>query len=377
MAVSAIPEVAEAHGAVSAPVAFAAILFMLGMTEMIGPAWGYGFFLIATLLLLSGGLLLLTFLMTRAFDTAQLQRGFGAAFLAGSWTYVFAVCALAGFFTIEAMDGRIELKWLIFGPAALIAIVVLDWGLYRVLVQKNVATWERYRHVIARDRIEPAALRTTFVEEVVVHRSLFRVSPFRWLRHQLILWGFVLMFAVEVMAVFIREGVPAFGLVDVWRMPGHPVRLAFDFAFDITGLMILVGCVLALAFRVRAQGTPDQKYTDTPTVLFLLVVVLSGFFIEGIRIAGSIGLSHHAASPVGLAFAHAFGDPTSGSKAAADAIWIFHALAACAFIAYVPLQRLVHSCATPLGRLMNSQKGMLAAKKDHVLRGLFTKRTVS
>ena len=275
------------------------------------------------------------------------------------------------------MDGRIELKWLIFGPAALIAIVVLDWGLYRVLVQKNVATWERYRHVIARDRIEPAALRTTFVEEVVVHRSLFRVSPFRWLRHQLILWGFVLMFAVEVMAVFIREGVPAFGLVDVWRMPGHPVRLAFDFAFDITGLMILVGCVLALAFRVRAQGTPDQKYTDTPTVLFLLVVVLSGFFIEGIRIAGSIGLSHHAASPVGLAFAHAFGDPTSGSKAAADAIWIFHALAACAFIAYVPLQRLVHSCATPLGRLMNSQKGMLAAKKDHVLRGLFTKRTVS
>jgi nitrate reductase gamma subunit len=347
---------------------------MLGTVELIGPAWGYGFFLIATLMLLSGALLLLVFLMTRAFDTGRLQSAFSAAFLAGGWAYVFAVCALAGYFTIEAIDGRIELKWLIFGPAALIAIVVLDWGLYRALVQKNVATWERYRHVISRDQVEPTALRTTFIDEVVLHRSLLRVSPFRWLRHQLILWGFVLMFAVELMAVFLREGIPAFGLVDIWRMPSHPVRLAFDFAFDMTGLMILVGCALALAFRVRAHGTPDQKFTDTPTVLFLLVVVLSGFVLEGMRIAGSMDLSHHAASPVGLLFAHAFGDPTSGSKAAADTLWIFHALAACAFIAYVPLKRLVHSCATPLGRLMNSQQAMLAAKKDRVLRGLFTKR---
>jgi nitrate reductase gamma subunit len=375
MTIPAIPEAADAHGKVSPAVAFAAILFLLGAAEMIGPAWGYGFFLIATLLLLWGTILLLTFLLTQAFDSARLQSAFAAAFSAGSWSYVFAVCALAGYFTNEALAGRIEMKWLIFGPAALIAIIVLDWGLYRVVVQKNVATWERYRDVISRDRIEAGALQATFFDEVVIHRSLFRVSPFRWLRHQLIFWGFVLMFAVEMIAVFIREGVPAFGLADIWRMPGHPVRLAFDFAFDVTGLMILIGCILALAFRMRAQGTPDQKYTDTPTVLFLLVIVLSGFLIEGIRIAGSIGLSYHAASPVGLLFAHAFGDPTSGSKAAMDVIWTFHALAACAFIAYVPLQRLVHSCATPLGRLMNSQKNMLAAKKDRVLRGLFTRRT--
>jgi nitrate reductase gamma subunit len=194
-------------------------------------------------------------------------------------------------------------------------------------------------------------------------------------RHQLILWGFALMFAVELMAMFVREGIPAFGLADIWRVPGHPVRLAFDFAFDITGLMMIVGCVLALVFRISAHGTPEQKYTDTPSAFFLLVVVLSGFFVEGMRIAGSINLSHHAASPIGLLFAKTFGDPTSGSKAGADAVWIFHALASCAFIAYVPVKRLVHSCATPLGRLMNSQKAMLAAKKDYALRGLFTKRS--
>lgn len=356
------------------PVAAAALLFILGLIGAIGPAWGYGLFFIATLLLLAGGVLLLIFLTTSAFDTARLLRALVGAFTAGAWTYVLAVSALAGFFTQEAADGRIELKWMIFGPAALAAIAVLDWGLYRVLVQKNMPTWERYRHVISRDRLEPAALRATFVDEVVLHRSLFRVSAFRWLRHQLILWGFVLMFVVELSAVFLREGLPAFGFPDIWRVPGHPVRLAFDFAFDITGLMILAGCVLALLFRIRVQGTPEQKFTDTPSVLFLLVVVLSGFVVEGIRIAASTDHAHHAASPVGLVFAYAIGDPTSGSKAANDAIWTFHALAACAFIAYVPLKRLIHSCATPLGRLMNSQKAILAAKKDHALRGLFTKR---
>jgi nitrate reductase gamma subunit len=374
MSTPAIPEAAEAQGELRLPVAAAALLFTFGLIGIVGPAWGYGLFLIATLFLLAGGLLLLIFLMTNAFDSMRLQRALGGAFTAGAWAYVLAVSALAGFFAQEAADGRIELKWMIFGPAALAAIVVLDWGLYRVLVQKNMPTWQRYHHVISRDRLEPAALRATFVDEVVLHRSLFRISAFRWLRHQLILWGFVLMFAVELSAVFIREGLPAFGLPDIWRVPGHPVRLAFDFAFDITGLMILTGCVLALLFRVRVQGTPQQKYTDTPSALFLLVVVLSGFLVEGIRIAGSLSQSHHAASPIGLLFAHAMGDPTSGSKAASDAIWTFHALAACAFIAYVPLKRLIHSCATPLGRLMNSQKAMLAAKKDRALRGLFTKR---
>jgi len=38
------------------------------------------------------------------------------------------------------------------------------------------------------------------------------------------------------------------------------------------------------------------------------------------------------------------------------------------------VKRLVHSCATPLGRLMNSQKGMLAAKKRGVLGAMLNGR---
>ena len=37
-------------------------------------------------------------------------------------------------------------------------------------------------------------------------------------------------------------------------------------------------------------------------------------------------------------------------------------------------KRLIHSCATPMGRLMNSQKGMLEAKRRASISGLFQGR---
>jgi len=174
------------------------------------------------------------------------------------------------------------------------------------------------------------------------------------------------MFAFELAAVFLREGVPAFGWRDVWREPGHPVRLAFDFAFDLTGLMVLAGCLLALAWRWSVNGLPERKYADTPTTLFLLFVVASGFVVEGARIAISPGAAH-GASFVGSAFAWPIAHMGLAGAGFHKALWVTHALAACAFIAYVPIKRLVHTCATPLGRLMNSQQGLLAVKKRGVL----------
>ena len=265
-------------------------------------------------------------------------------------------------------------KWIVFGPAALAAVVILDWGLYRIIYKRNEATIARYGDVVERNRIDRAALRTTFVDEVVLHRTLLSVSPFRWVRHQLILWGFALMFVIELGAVFLREVLPALDLLDVWHVRGHPVRLVWDAAFDITGLMILAGCVLALVYRARVNGTPEQKFTDTPTVLFLLAVVLTGFLVEGLRIAGEPPSPHHAASPVGLAFASVLSPVAPVAKGTFDVVWVFHALLSCAFIAYVPLKRLIHSCATPIGRLMSSQKAMLAAKKERSLRGLLERR---
>lgn len=345
----------------------AGALLLIGLVGVSHAAVGYGLFLISTLLLGAGLSLLGLYALTRLFETGALRRAFVSAFWMGAWGYVWAVAALAGYFIHEALAGRIEWKFIIFGPVILAAIIILDVGIWRVIVERNRPTIDRIGDLWTREALDQGAMRRALLDEVVLHRSLLAVSPFRWLRHQLIFWGFGLMFVVEVVAVAFREAFPAFGWTDLWYEPAHPVRLAFDFAYDFTGLMVLIGCVLALAFRMMVQGREEQKYTDTPTALFLLVVVVTGFLVEGSRMALAADAPAAWVSFVGMAFA-----PISPSSPAAyETIWMIHMFAACGFIAYVPLKRMIHSCATPIGRLLSSQQALMAEKKRRVLGGLF------
>jgi len=66
--------------------------------------------------------------MSRRFDGDALRGIFAWLFRLGGWTYLLAVAALAGFFADETSHGRMEARWILFGPAALIALVLLDWG---------------------------------------------------------------------------------------------------------------------------------------------------------------------------------------------------------------------------------------------------------
>jgi nitrate reductase gamma subunit len=167
---------------------------------------------------------------------------------------------------------------------------------------------------------------------------------------------------------------PAFGLRDIWREAGHPVRLAFDFAYDLTGVMILLGCLLALAWRASVGDRPEKKFSDTPMVVFLLIVAVTGFLIEGWRIAQSPADAAHAASFAGKIVAQIMVRAGVATPLLFQPLWIVHAVAACALIAWLPATRLVHSCATPVGRLMNSQKGLLAARKLGVLGAMLRRR---
>ncbi len=356
------------------PLAGAAAWLLLGLTGIVGAGWGYGLFF-ASLLLLAGAAVALALLaLTRAFDTDRLRGSAAWLGLIGAWLYVWAVGALAGHYTHETFAGRMELRWILFGPAVLAALVVLDIGLYRALVGRNLPTWNRYRGVLRRELADPRAMRRTLVDDVILHRTLLSVSGFRWLKHTLIFWGFGLMFATELLAVFVREGFPAFGWPDVWEVASHPVRLAFDFVYDFTGLMVLVGCVLAIGWRIKVGGAEERKYTDTPTAVFLLLVVSSGFVVEGMRLA-ALPWTLHGVSFVGSAFAMATPAAAGPGSTAYEVLWLVHVLGSCAFIAWVPVKRLVHSCATPMGRLMHSQRGLLAAKKQAALTGLMMRRT--
>lgn len=363
------------HPSVLGPLIAATALLVLGLVGVLNAGWGYGLLLVSLLLIIGAVASMALLLFTRRFDTESLRASAATLGLFGAWCYLFAVAALAGHYVHETLDGRMELRWILFGPAALAALIVLDVGLYRLLVARNLPTWNRYRAVFSRDLANPTAMRRTFVDDVVLHRTLLGVSGFRWFKHTMIYWGFALMFATELLAVIVRDGLPAFGLADIWEVSSHPVRLAFDFAYDFTGTMVLLGCLLAIVYRIKVNGTEAQKYSDTPTAVFLLLVVISGFVVEALRIAGAPADPAHTVSFAGYALSLVMPSTLGEGSALFEALWIGHVLGSCAFIAYVPIHRLVHSCATPMGRLMTSQKELLAAKKRAVLTGLMMQRS--
>ncbi len=360
-------------GGLWAGAAISLVLFVIGAAGGLSLAAGYALLLVSALLLLGSVVLFSVFLLSRKFDGAALKRGFTWLFIAGAALYVFGCFALGGYFFAEALQGRLALRWIVFGPVVMAAVVVLDAGIYRLLVEKNLPTYERYRRFISREASDPVAMRQTLVDEVVLQKSLFSLSRFRWIKHTLIFWGFILLFVTELFAVLFREILASFGMEHLWA-PDHPLRLVFDLAFEVFGLAVLAGCVLALVWRVMVNGTELQKYTDTPTALFLFIVVLSGFFVEALRIAAAPPDPLLAVSFVGYVMAMPIGDPERWYGAFYEPLWYIHVIGSCLFIAYIPVKRLVHSCATPMGRLMNSQTRLLQAKRMGVIAGLFQGR---
>ncbi len=345
-------------------------LYVIGAMGALAEAWGWALLLVSAFLLLGCTVLFSIFLFSRSFDGATLKRGSTWLLVPGAALYVWGLCALGGYFFHEAVEGRVELRWVIFGPVVIGAIVVLDAGLYRLLVGRNLPTYRRYRRFISREQSDPAAMRRTLIDEIVLQKSLFSVSRFRWLRHTLIFWGFMLLFATELFAVLFREILASFGWPELWA-PDRPLRLLFDLAFEVSGLAVLLGCALALAWRVAVHGTEQQKYSDTPSALFLFAVVLSGFLVEALRIGVSPDEPFPEVSFVGYAMAGWLDDPGAAYAMLYEPLWYGHVLGSCLFIAYVPVKRLIHSCATPMGRLMNSQERLLQARRMKVIAGLF------
>ena len=344
-------------------------LAALGVGGRLVEAWGWGLFLVSALLLSAGTGAGGVLLFSQRLHTDFLKAVTAWLLVLGGLFYVWGIFGLGGFYVFETLEGRMETRWVVFGPAILAAIIVLDIGLYRIIIVRNQPTYRRFGRFVTRRDSDPDAMRRTLVDEVVLHKSLFSVSGFRWFKHTLIFWGFGLLFVSECLAVVFRDMLPAFGRGDLW-MADHPLRLAFDFAFDAFGLMSLVGCVLALVWRVMVNSTEQHKFTDTPTALFLFFVLFSGFIVEGLRIAGAAPDPHLAVSFAGYGLALLMGPAAEALAGLSEPLWYVHVIGSCLFIAYVPVKRLVHSCATPMGRLMNAQKGLLEAKRKGVVGGL-------
>ena len=148
------------------------------------------------------------------------------------------------------------------------------------------------------------------------------------------------------------------------------VYLGVSLLLDVGGLLVLVGVAMAAYRRyvIRPQKL-DNLLDDALTLTFLTVIIVTGFIVEGLRIAATeldTHLDWAAWSPVGFVFAQAFnGLGEEVNLALHKTLWWGHMLLSLGAIAYVfvTFSRLAHIFVAPLNMFLKSRdgKGVLRA----------------
>jgi nitrate reductase gamma subunit len=198
--------------------------------------------------------------------------------------------------------------------------------------------------------------RVRFVKEIVLNvffqKRLFKHSPGRWLIHGLLFFPMALRFF---------WGIVALG-GSLWRPQWQWVWQVIDknngvtaFFFDITGIMIFSGVILALSRHLfdrshRIVGLPRRS---SLALVLLGGIVVVGFVLEGMRIVMTGAAGSAAYAFVGFGISKLFSNPEVLSDVYGYG-WYVHAVLTGAFIAFLPFSRLLHIILSPVVLALNA-----------------------
>ena len=219
--------------------------------------------------------------------------------------------------------------WLFYILAAL-AVALFALGLYL-----RIDVWRRGRGSLPRPSLKKAW--SNFVQYGLLGRRIWRGDPLGGLAHSAILSGFVILL-IGTALLAVHDYLVSF-------LSGY-AYLIYSFVLDLFGLLFVVGLVLALIRRyVVRRAKMERGGVHLATLGLLLLVALTGFWVEGIRLAG-LRPPWSEWSFVGHAVAGWLGARPPMWLAALA--WWVHALLALALIAWLPWAKLRHSLLTPL-----------------------------
>ena len=191
-----------------------------------------------------------------------------------------------------------------------------------------------------------------FAEHAVLQRRIAQDATSGVL-HLSMSWGFVILFiATCLVALQDYFGIPT--------LYGNFYLYFMSLTVDLFGLAAIVGVGIALVRRYGAK--PDRllkpRLADSYGVLLalFLIILVTGFLIEGLRIAATND-PWGRWSPGGWLSSLPFvGFGESQLATFHRLLWWFHAIVAFAFIAYLPYSISLHMLAAPANILLRSRE---------------------
>jgi len=222
--------------------------------------------------------------------------------------------------------------------------------------------WVRY-HSGRKDPANVPSIRRFLggVVSVFSHRSIMRNHRVAGLAHAAVFLGFAGLF-IATLVVLVDADI-LHPLFPEWTFMHGSFYLVFSWLADLCGVLLIVG-LLAMMFRRLVLRPPELKVEDRDDVegfpagrklrlddlaflLLLLVAGIGGFLLEGLRIHAEQP-SFEAWSFTGWMLSGWLGDSgvsSAGAGAAYGYLWVFHAISALVFVAYLPVSKAWHMLA--------------------------------
>jgi heterodisulfide reductase subunit C len=160
---------------------------------------------------------------------------------------------------------------------------VFTWFRYKTSIEsKNFSALERMTSTIN------GMIKTVFSEKIIVLARVFvldilfqgrllKVDPLRWVAHMFMFFGFTLLLLMHGLDSIITE--------TLFRNYYSTVN-PFMFLRDLFGFMAIIGVGMAIYRRIKVKPLRFRNNSmDIYTIVIFAVVMVSGIFLEGAKIA--------------------------------------------------------------------------------------------
>jgi len=166
--------------------------------------------------------------------------------------------------------------------------------------------------------------------------------PSAWVSHMALFYGFIVLFIGTILVAIEHYGILHFFYGRFY--------LVASFLLDLFGLGFVLALVVAMGRRRFGKVRPSSKPIDAAILWLLLLIGVTGFAVEALRIAYNRP-SFETASFVGWIGADAFeaiGVSGEAAKSGHFVLWWIHMVAVFGFLALLPYTKLLHIVTAPL-----------------------------
>jgi len=195
---------------------------------------------------------------------------------------------------------------------------------------------------------------TNFIKTIALAGKVSR-DPSVGFFHGLIYYGFIILWiATDIVAIHYDTPFKIFQ---------GTTYIVISFLADFAGIMIIAG--IFLAGKRRYLQKPSKLSATKPNqerimYVFLLALVLVGYFIEGLRILGNgMPEGERTWAPIGFGLALLFQKFNLSESSLAffyQGLWFFHMVNTMAFVALIPYTKFFHFVAIPIQSLITKEK---------------------